>query len=286
MRLGEQAGGDWVPGLSDPGSQGQALSVLRAQRRPGPAQVHIAGRDVRPVPLLDLLRKHQLGSGTRLETWGEVGPLHPGHLGHTLGGPRPYQGCVAQAWVMVMDSCRRREANGCEGQLETWLHASKVQNILPHPSLHRRLPKLGVGSCSASWPCSLCPSLLCAYLPCCPHPLTPPPPLSVSHLVQCLSFLLGPALLSAPLPSLPNPHPSAQPPPSLWPPRPSYHRLASTCSWATFSNMTHGKGRKWSCREVTGARPLHCTRSPLPRAPLLSPPCGASQGSGAPTQGS
>lgn len=85
MRLGEQAGGDWVPGLSGPGSQGQALSVLRAQRRLGPAQIHTAGRDVRPFPLLDLLRKHQLGSGTRLETWGEVGPLYP-------GTPRPYPG--------------------------------------------------------------------------------------------------------------------------------------------------------------------------------------------------
>lgn len=64
---------------------------------------------------------------------------------------------------------------GVRVQLETWLHASKVQNILLHPSLHQRLPKLGVGSCSASWPCSLGPSLLCAYLPRCSHPLTPSP---------------------------------------------------------------------------------------------------------------
>lgn len=167
-----------------------------------------------------------------------------GHLGHTLGGPRPYQEGAAQAWVMVTDSRRRREANGCEGPAGAMASCLKSPEHSTPSLSASKTPKAGGGSCSAGWPCSLCPSLLCLS-PCCSHPLTPPPPLSVSHLVQCLSFLLGPALLSAPSPSLPNPHPPAQPPPSLWPYRPCHHRLAATCSWATFSNMTHGKGRKW-----------------------------------------
>lgn len=39
---------------------------------------------------------------------------------------------------------------------------------------------------------------------------------------------------------------------------------------------------------VRSLEPAPCTApgSPLPREPLLSPPCGASQGPGAPTQGS
>lgn len=99
---------------------------------------------------------------------------------------------------------------GVRVQLETWLHASKVQNILPHPSLHRRLPKLGVGSCSASWPCSLCPSLLCAYLPRCPHPLTPSPPLSLTWSSAFHFFLALPSCLP-PRPPSPTPTPWPSP---------------------------------------------------------------------------
>lgn len=128
---------------------------------------------------------------------------------------------------------------GGRTQLDALLHIPKVQNVLPDPRLHLKLPNLAGPPQFAG---SLCPSLPCA------SPSVPRPSASFPHV--CLSrswssvsllFLLSPAHPVCLLPLPPGPAPPCPPQPQ----RPHHQRLAATCSWATFSNMTHGKGKEW-----------------------------------------
>ena len=201
----------------------QTLSALRACRTsPWLGLEGELGVDIRTCPLSYLLRQHQLTpwclsrpwmlcpeageSWGRIEVGGCLRQLHPVQ-GQWV--PRPEMRDKAQAWEeMVRDTQeRRRKWVGWPG----WrlLFIPKVHNILPHPWLHLKLPKLGrvLLSPLAQLPLSLRP--WCLPLPCS----------SVS-----LPYLLGlgsPCL--CPLPPL------------LAQPSPSGHTGPTTTVWLTLA---------------------------------------------------
>lgn len=158
------------------------------------------------------------------------------------GGPRPEMRGKAQAWEeMVRDTQgqsqeRKSQRVGRPGW--TLLFIPKLQSILPHPWLHLRLPKLG--------------RVLLRPLAQLPLPHAPPRLSPLLPHAGVLPHVCLPLPWSSVSPASPGPGPPCVCPPSppgpalsLWPHRPHHHHLAVTRSWATFSNMTHGKGRGW-----------------------------------------
>lgn len=213
------------------------------QRGPGPTQAQTAGSGHQASSPLTPVEEMPPGLLVPAEIPGCGGHLRPAtsrpHSGGTKAsreGRGPGMGGDGQGRSGTV--IREEKQMGGRTQLDTLLHIPKVQNILPDPWLHLKLPKPG-GSSSVSWlPLSLPPLCL---------PLVPLPSVAFPHVyLSCpwssvsLLFLLGPAHPVCPLPLPPGPAP-----PSLQPHRPHHQRLAATCSWATFSNMTHGKGKEW-----------------------------------------
>lgn len=220
------------------------------QRGSGPVRAHIAGSGHQASPPLTPVEEMPPGLLVPAERPGRDGESASSYIqatpweyqGHTRGA-RPRHGGDGQRLSGTVIG--EEKQMGGRTQLDTLLHTPKVQSTLPDPWLHLKLPKPGGSSSVSRLPPSLPPSCppLGAPTLCVLYPWLfrwSRPWSSVSYFFSAPPIPSGPAH-----PVWPLPLPLGPAPPSLQPQRPHHQRLAATCSWATFSNMTHGKGKEW-----------------------------------------